>query len=292
MDQPQLTKLTLNQTTVVGQRDDVRGTVTLDRPAPAPGLVVELFISDSSVAEVPESVTVLPNAISATFPVSIRFTVANMSQDEPRQAQIIALKGTITKVATLTVELPAPVDFKFSPTSIKRGEVSTGTIALSGPAPGRTSVELKGLAFDDLDVVHPDLTSVVHFRDNPVEVEENAEQVTFKAHGIQRIPVLTVEVTASYLGRQKVASLDVGQEKPSEGKHTKDNDVPPEHHLKVKGPETKDPGTEIIFLGMYEQSSDPGGAEQGPARGRAFVRPHERPETGQHALERLPADEE
>ncbi len=97
---PILSSLTLNPTSVVGGNSS-QGTVTLSGAAPPGGAVVNLSSSNTTVATVPPSVTVLAGATSATF------TVTTSAVAAPTSVTISATYGS-TQTATLTV-LPSAV---------------------------------------------------------------------------------------------------------------------------------------------------------------------------------------
>src|SRR6266566_4987267 len=64
-----LSALSVSPSTVTGG-DSSTGTVTLSAPAPSGGAIVSLASSDTSVATVPDTITVPTGATSTTFPVS------------------------------------------------------------------------------------------------------------------------------------------------------------------------------------------------------------------------------
>ena len=132
---PSLVSLSLSPSTVVGGNPST-GTVTLSGPAPSGGAVASLS-SNNSAATVPPSVTVPSGSASATFSVT---TVAVSSSTA---VDISALYGGVTRSASLTVNPPAVslVSLSLSPSTVVGGNPSTGTVTLSGPAPGGTGLE-------------------------------------------------------------------------------------------------------------------------------------------------------
>ena len=109
------------------------GTVTLNGPAPSGGAVISLSSSNTTVAQVPGSVTVAANATTATFMVTTSAVSANTS---------VTISGTYgnTMTATLTVNAASLSSVKLSPTSVTGGASSTGTVTLNGPAPSGGAV--------------------------------------------------------------------------------------------------------------------------------------------------------
>jgi hypothetical protein len=100
IQQPSLTSLTLNPSSVVGgPLGSSTGTVTLSGPAPSGGAVVSLSSSNPSVASVPASVTVPAGATSATFTVNTSVVVVSTT------VTISASYNGTTQTATLTVLL-------------------------------------------------------------------------------------------------------------------------------------------------------------------------------------------
>jgi PKD repeat protein len=93
-----LSSLNLNPDSVAAGNTS-SGTVTLSAVAPAGGAVIALASSNTAVASVPTSVTVTPEATSATFTVSTR----SLSACASAVATISATYGGVTKSAELTV---------------------------------------------------------------------------------------------------------------------------------------------------------------------------------------------
>ena len=122
-----LTSVSLNPTTVIGGTTST-GTVTLTGPAPASGAVVSLSSNNTGAAKVPASVTVAPNATTATFTVTTNPVATNTSPT-------ISATYNATKTAVLTVTAPTISTLTLNPTTVKGPAPSTGTVTLSGPAP-------------------------------------------------------------------------------------------------------------------------------------------------------------
>ncbi|MGI4791251.1 MAG: beta strand repeat-containing protein [Janthinobacterium lividum] len=124
----------VNPTSVLGGSSST-GTVTLNGPAPAGGLVVTLS-SSNSAATVPASVTVAAGSTTATF------TVTTTSVTSSSNATITAAYGGLSNYAYLTL-LPVLKSVSMSPSSLIAGNPSTGTVTLNAVAPaGGTVVAL------------------------------------------------------------------------------------------------------------------------------------------------------
>ena len=260
---PALTGLTLNPTSVLGGTAP-QGTVQLNGPAPA-GFAVARQSTDTSVATVPASITVPTDSASATFQVSTRPVPGT------RQVDLVASRAGVSRSSTLGVQPPAPVGFAFSPQLIG-DDTSTGRITLNGPAPGGTSVALRGLN-----------TTTANF--SAIEaVQPNATQVTFAATGQFFTGAnRSVIIAASYLRGTRQAILTVEGAKEKEGEKLS---------LKEKEDEFLISGRSgIEGAGTDEESGESGGAAEGPTPRRSFGRPAERPVPGQQALDQPPAEE-
>jgi len=130
-----LTSVTMNPTSVAGGVSST-GTVTLNGPAPAGGDVVTLT-SNTSSAVVPSSVTVASGATTATF------TITTSSVATSTGATITASFGGASPTALLTITPAVLTGVSVSPTSVKGGTPSTGTVTLNGPAaPGGDVINL------------------------------------------------------------------------------------------------------------------------------------------------------
>jgi VCBS repeat-containing protein len=127
VNRPALSTLSLNPTSVVGGSTS-QGRVTLTGPAPSGGAVVSLS-DNSSAASEPASVTVPGGSTSATF------TITTSPVSSSTAVTISAVYNGVTKTAVLTVNRPALSTLTLSPTTVKGGATSQGTVRLSGPAP-------------------------------------------------------------------------------------------------------------------------------------------------------------
>jgi hypothetical protein len=105
------------------------GSLTFSGPIPASGITVNLASSHSSLATVPDIVTVLPGSESVTFPVAT--SVVSRTQ----VVTIAAGRGTQTRYGTLVVAGPLVASVALSPDSVTGGAPSQGTVTLTTPAP-------------------------------------------------------------------------------------------------------------------------------------------------------------
>jgi len=188
-----LSSLTLNPTSVTGGNSST-GTATLSGAAPSGGFVVSLS-SNNSVATVPSSVTVPAGATSKTFSVTTQTVTATTT------AVITGTAGGVSRQASLSVTPAGAVTLSsltLSPTSVKGGDDSQGTVRLSGPAPsGGTIVSLSSSD-----------TSVATV---PASVTVAAGQTsrTFTVSTQRRSSNSSVNILATYGGVTKTAALTV-----------------------------------------------------------------------------------
>jgi hypothetical protein len=143
-----ISSVTLNPSTVTGGTTQVLGTVTLSQPAFSSGVMVTLQSSNPTVAPVPASVPIQPGATAATFVITTQPVAGNPNvvNPNPPSVQISAHIGTSTPmIAQLTVLPPMLTALTLNPANVPGGTASTGTVAISGPAPpGGVLVTLSG----------------------------------------------------------------------------------------------------------------------------------------------------
>ncbi|MFN8219689.1 MAG: S8 family serine peptidase [Fimbriimonadales bacterium] len=124
---PILSSLTLNPQIIAGGMTTT-GRANLSGPAPAGGLLVTLTESSPSIS-IPASVLIPEGTTFGTF------TVDSVPVTGPVQAQIVAKLGTVQRAA-ITYLYPTTLDsVTLSPTTVKGGTASTGTVNLTRPAP-------------------------------------------------------------------------------------------------------------------------------------------------------------
>lgn len=127
-----LSGLTLNPNPVhIGS--DVTGTVTIDMPAPAAGVTVNLS-SDNAQAVVPATVLVPAGQTSANFTITT-------NGDYSANAKITATANGSTSESDLVLYGVSKLEsISFSPNLIYSGETTTGTVTLAAPAPSGGAV--------------------------------------------------------------------------------------------------------------------------------------------------------
>ena len=185
--------VSLNPSTVAGTLSST-GAVTLTASAPSGGLVVSLSSSNTAVATVPASITVLAGQTSANFTVNTK----NPSKTTP--VTITASANGVSKSAILVVDPIAVSSFTLNPTSVTGGQVSQGTVTLTAPAPtGGQVVTLQYTTF---------YASV----QSSVTVAAGSSSATFN---VQSHPVTTTEEAKLYAGSGGVTIITYLQVKPA-----------------------------------------------------------------------------
>ncbi len=121
-----LSTLTLQANGVRGGQS-VMGTVTLNAPATAGGLTV--YLSGTGPVKLPSTLIIAEGAVSATFIIT---TSVVSSQTV---SQIYAKCGVVSRTVPLTIWTPDLLSIVISPPSIAGGNISTGTLTISDPAP-------------------------------------------------------------------------------------------------------------------------------------------------------------
>jgi hypothetical protein len=193
---PVLSSLALNPTSVNGGSPST-GTVTLSGPAPAGGTVVSLSSSNTSAATVPASVTIPAGTAIGTFQVTT-MAVANSTS-----VTISASQAGVTLTASLTVTPPPAsgptlTSLTLNPKSVIGGSPSSGTLALSGPAP--TGGALVTLSSSN--------TAVATVPAN-VTIPAGATSLTFAVSTSTVTASTPVTVSASYAGVTHTDTLTV-----------------------------------------------------------------------------------
>jgi uncharacterized protein (TIGR03790 family) len=188
-----LLSVTLSPSSVVGGVSTTANKVTLNGPAPAGGVVVNLFSSDSGVT-VPASVTV---AIGAT--ASPVFTITTSAVAMTRAVTISATYNGITKTANLTVNPVALLSVTLSPSSVVGGASTTlNKVTLNGVAPaGGVAVNLSS---SDSGVTVPATVTVAAGATVSPYFTINTSTVAAQNN---------VTISASYNGSTKTANLTV-----------------------------------------------------------------------------------
>jgi hypothetical protein len=188
-----LTSVKLSPASIVGGKSTVNNTVTLNGPAPAGGAVVDLSSSDSTVANVPASVTV---AAGATISPVFTITTTAVATNSPET--ISASYNSVTKTADLTVKAPAVASLRLSPATVVGGKSTTrNTVTLNGPAP--TGGAVVTLTSGDSTVASPQAS---------VTVLAGATSATFTITTTAVTSSTVVPITATFNGT-KMANLTV-----------------------------------------------------------------------------------
>lgn len=130
-----LSAFSISPTSIKGGNSS-QGTITLNGPAGASGIVVPLS-SNNAAAVVPQSISVSPNASTATFQIN------SIGVNVQTSATIAAGTGAGTKSANLTITPAGLSSVSLNPNTVGGGSNSTGTVLLDGPAGhGGTSIGL------------------------------------------------------------------------------------------------------------------------------------------------------
>jgi len=166
--------------------------VTLNQQAPAGGIVVSLSSSDSTVADVPATVTVPQWATSASFTVTTS-AVAQMAS-----VTITASSGGATQTVSLTVAPPTINTLTLDQSNISGGGGCTGMVGLSGPAPS-------GGAVVTLESSDPNTVSVP----STVTVPAGGTLAYFSVSTNPAAQSTTVTVSATYQGTRQTVNLTV-----------------------------------------------------------------------------------
>jgi hypothetical protein len=186
---PGLASVTAPSSIVGGE--SLSGSVTFSAPAPAKGVVIDLWTSGSP-AFVPSSVTIPAGGTSAAFKIR---TIQTSATARP---VITAFYKGVSKTAVLTVT-PAPAlsNVSIVPDKVKAGASTTGAVTLNTAAPsGGLIVDLwtNGSAA----VVPPHVT-----------VPAGAVTVTFPVTITPAATAAQDTITAFYKGVRKTANVNV-----------------------------------------------------------------------------------
>jgi hypothetical protein len=181
--------ITFAPASVIGGNTSV-ATVTVTKPAPAGGIVVDLRSVSANVS-VPTTVTIPEGATTATFQV----TTVPVRKTE--SAMIQASAAGVKVSANITVTAISVVSVGLNPATVVGGLNSTATLTLNGVAPvGGTTIQLyagNAAATVPVSVVVPGGSKTVTFPVTTVPVAANT----------------AVVIAAKYLGVTKSATLTV-----------------------------------------------------------------------------------
>jgi hypothetical protein len=187
-----LSSMVLSQETVIGGAS-LQGTVTLSGPAPDGGIEVTLSSANTTVATVPQTVTVAVGQTSATFEVD------TIPVPQTTEVTITATHAGVSRPQRLRVETPLPTAVALDPATVTGGASSQGTVTLSGRAPaGGIEVTLSSANTDVATVpqtvtVAADQTSAT-FEVKTIPVPQTTEvAITATRAGVSRPQRLRVE---------------------------------------------------------------------------------------------------
>lgn len=103
-------------------------TVTLDAPAPATGVTLDVYATNS-VVNVPATVTIPAGQAAVTVPVTTQQVLNNV------RVPVVVTNGNTMATGVLTVTGAEVVSVTLLPTSVLGGKPSVGTVTVSSPAP-------------------------------------------------------------------------------------------------------------------------------------------------------------
>ena len=181
--------ITFAPSSVVGGNSSV-ATLTVTKPAPAGGIVIDLRSVSSNVS-VPATVTIAAGATTATFPV----TTVPVKKSE--SAMIQAYAAGVKVSAVITVTATSVVSVSLNPTTVVGGLNSTATVTLNGVAPvGGTTIQLFS-------------TNVAASVPTSVVVPGGSKTVTFPVTTVAVAANTTASIATKYLGTIKSAVLTI-----------------------------------------------------------------------------------
>jgi hypothetical protein len=167
-----------------------KGTVTLSSPAPARGMVIQLW-TNGSPTFVPKNVTVPAGATKAAFPITTTAATA------AAQSTITAFYSGASKTTTLTVA-PAPgLGSITAPSSIAGGDSQSASVSFTAPAPA------KGV------VINLWTSGSPAFVPSSVTIPPGRTSAAFKIRTVQTSATAHPVITAFYSGISKTVTLTV-----------------------------------------------------------------------------------
>jgi uncharacterized repeat protein (TIGR01451 family) len=165
------------------------GAVTLAEPAPRGGLAIALSSDDPAAAGVPPSVVVPEAAASAMFPIATHAVMQDTAVGLSARAAGVTLRSTLE---VLSLRLSS---LRIDPNILAGGQVATGTVTLTGPAPTGGVVVI-------LTSEHPEFAAVPQ----SLTVPPGATSAPF--------PITTHAVTAGTAIRITASAVGVSQSAP------------------------------------------------------------------------------
>ena len=189
--EPILDSLTLTSNNASGC-EEITGTVTLCKAAPAGGVVVNLS-STNPAASVPPSVTIQEGQTSAEF------IITTQSDTSTTSGNIIARLGTISKSTQLVVQPVGVLKLSLSPSRVRGPGQVTGTVTLDCPAPaGGVTVALSSI---NQAVARPTVSSIT--------IPEGSRMQSFTVQAFDVPAPRSAIIKATANGVSKIALLRV-----------------------------------------------------------------------------------
>ena len=195
---PTLTGMTVSPGSVVGG-NPATGMVTLNGPAPAVGVHVNLGANQPLSASVPASVFIPAGASSATFPVTTFPSFLTSVQLSAQMGDGFAFSAITVNPTPPTAALSAVT---INPTTVVGGSSSTGTVTLSAPAPSGGAV----VALSDNSSAATVPASVT--------VPAGASSRTFTVTTTTVTTSTSVTITGSYAASSRTVNLTVNPGAP------------------------------------------------------------------------------
>ena len=184
-----LSAITITPSSVAGG-SPASGTIILNGIAPKGGFIVKLRSSLTNVV-VPASVNIPVG--SRTYP----FKISTTTTAKALTATVAATLAQVTVSTSLTVNPPVLQSISLAPTSVAGGASSTGTVALSGPAP--TGGMVVTLSSDSIFAVLP----------KSVTIPAGKAAVTFVVKTTAVAKQAVANILGSLSGQQVQASLTI-----------------------------------------------------------------------------------
>jgi hypothetical protein len=166
-------------------------TVTLDAPAPATGVTLDVYATNS-VVSVPATVTIPSGQSAVTVPVTTLQVLNNV------RVPVVVTNGNTMATGVLTVTGAEVVSVTLLPSSVLGGKPSVGTVTISSPAPvGGYVIQLASSVSGTAKV----LASVV--------VPVGKTSITFPITTVAVAAAVDVSISGTLNGVAKAATLKV-----------------------------------------------------------------------------------
>ena len=186
---PALSYVSLSPSTVMGTVSST-ATIHMTGKTPAAGLTLTLSSSNSK-ATVPATLHLGPGVSTGTF------TVKTLWVTSPTSATIKATYAGVSKTAGLTINPLQPVSLTLSPTYVKGGTSTHGTLTINGPAPS-SGVNIPLSSSNS----HAKVPATVHFN-------AGVKSVTFTVTTTAVTATTTATIKGTYSGVSKTGTLTI-----------------------------------------------------------------------------------